>query len=461
MHFSLILPREQTFRLTESFFLRLLGLVYLIAFASFWPQIVGLIGANGIAPAAETLTAMHADYGWRTYLDVPTLFWFSQTDFALKAICALGCAASVLLLLGRFSRSAALAAYVLYLSLVTIGQPFTSFQWDALLLESGFLAIFAGAKWLPLAYRSLVFRLMFESGIVKLTSGDVNWRNLHALRFHFLTQPLPTPLAYYTYQAPAWLLDLLTLLALLIELAVPFLLFAHPRRRLREIAAFSLIALQLAIALTGNFAFFNLLSMALCLWALDDSFFQRWQFFKPSTPPPFPKAFNLAVVSVVLLSVVQIFGLEPSFLEPFEIVNPYGLFAVMTTSRVELVIEGSADNIHWESYSFQYKPGDIRRGLPLVAPYQPRLDWQMWFAALGRPEGNFWTKTLVYRLLTGEPSVKGLLAPGPFAKPPLSIRILAYTYTFSDAGTRTRDGTIWQRKLIGIWFPPVSIDSFP
>ena len=460
MHFSLLQPRDQTFRLTESLFLRLLGLVYLIAFASFWPQIIGLIGAHGIAPATPTLTAMHADYGWRAYLYVPSLFWFSQTDAALKAICVLGCAAAVLLILGRFSRSAALAAYTLYLSIVTIGQPFTSFQWDALLLESGFLAIFAGANWLPLAYRLLVFRLMFESGLVKLTSGDVNWRSLHALRFHFLTQPLPSPLAYYMYQAPAWLLDFLTLATLFIELAVPFLVFAHPGR-LRLLAASSLVLLQVAIALTCNFAFFNLLSIFLCFWALDDSFFPRRQVFRPLPQPAFPKVFNAAVVSIILLSVIQIFGLEPSFLESFEIVNPYGLFAVMTTSRVELVIEGCNDNIHWEPYSFLYKPGDIHRSLPIVAPYQPRLDWQMWFAALGTPESNVWTKTLVYRLLTAEPSVVGLLGPSPFSQPPRSIRILAYTYTFTDPPTRTREATIWNRKLIGTWFHPVSIDSLP
>ena len=460
MHFSLLQPRDQSFRLTESLFLRLLGLVYLIAFASFWPQIIGLIGANGISPASSTLTAMHADYGWRAYLDVPSLFWLSQTDTALKAICAFGCAAALFLLVGRFSRSAALAAYLLYLSLVTIGQPFTSFQWDALLLEAGFLAIFAGATWLPFAYRLLTFRLIFESGIVKLTSGDVNWRNLHALRFHFLTQPLPTPLAYYMYQAPGWLLDFLTLATLSIELAVPFLLFAHPKR-LRAVAASLLIILQVAIALTGNFAFFNLLSMALCLWALDDSFFQRRPLWRPSPPPPFLRASNLAVASIIGLSIIQIFGLEPSFLESFEIVNPYGLFAVMTTSRVELIIEGSNDNLHWQSYSFRFKPGDVHRTLPIIAPYQPRLDWQMWFAALGTPETNFWIRTFVYRLLTADPSVRGMLDPNPFPKPPRSIRILAYTYTFSDPRTRTREGTIWQRKLVGIWFPPVSIDSAP
>ncbi len=458
MHFSLLQPRDQTFRLTESLFLRLLGSVYLIAFASLWPQIAGLIGSKGISPAGQTLVAMRTDFGWRAYLDVPSLFWFSQTDATLKALCALGCVAAILLLLGVMVRSAAVSAYLLYLSLVTIGQPFTAFQWDALLLETGFLALFVGAGWLPFAYRLLLFRLIFESGIVKLTSGDVNWRNLHALRFHFLTQPLPSPLAYYLYQAPGWLLDLLTLGTLFIELVAPWLLFAHPKR-IRTCAAACLILLQLFIALTGNFAFFNVLTVFLCVWAYDDSFFQRRVPCRALPPARFPKFLNAAVASVMLLSVLQIFGLEPAFLESFEIVNPYGLFAVMTTSRTELVVEGSNDNVHWYEYSFRYKPGDVRRRLPLVAPYQPRLDWQMWFAALGTPASNSWTKTLVYRLLTAEPSVLGLLEANPFPRAPRLIRIVAYNYTFADPARRTGQGVIWQRKLLGIWFDPVSIDS--
>ena len=201
--------------------MRLLGLVYLLAFASFWPQIVGLAGANGIAPAAEVLSAIHADCGWRAYFLVPSLYWFHKADATLLVICALGCVAGFLLMLGVFVRSVALSAYLLYLSIVSVGQPFTSFQWDALLLESGFLAIFTGSSLLPLAYRFLLFRLMFESGLVKLTSGDPNWRNFHALRYHFFTQPLPAPLAYYLNFAPPRLLDALTVLTLFIELVAP------------------------------------------------------------------------------------------------------------------------------------------------------------------------------------------------------------------------------------------------
>jgi hypothetical protein len=454
---SLLQPPGQVFRLTENLFLRLLGLVYLIAFASLYPQIVGLVGANGISPAAGTLAAMHSDYGWRAYLDVPSLFWFFRSDTALQIICLLGCVAALLLMLGLAIRIAAVAAYVLYLSLITIGQPFTGFQWDSLLLETGFLAIFAGATWLPFAYRLLLFRLIFESGLVKLTSGDGNWRNLHALRYHFFTQPLPTPLAYYMQQMPGWLLDTMTFATLFIELLVPFFLFAHPRR-IRQITAAVLVFLQLFIALTGNYGFFNLLTIILCVWALDDDCFPGRR-AEDSRQPRFPRSLNIAVACVILLSILQVFGLQPALLEPLEIVNPYGLFAVMTTSRIELVIEGSEDNLNWRPYLFRYKPGPPQGHLPLVAPYQPRLDWQMWFAALGSPQNSFWTKTLVFRFLTGEPTVLGLLKAAPFAKPPRQIRILAYSYTFAEPSERKRNGAIWDRKLLGIWFGPVSIDS--
>ncbi len=446
--------RGQIFRFPETVFLRLLGVIYLIAFASLWPQVVGLVGANGIAPAAETLLAMHSDYGWRAYLDVPSLFWIAPKDWGLIALCALGCLAALLLIFGLVVRGAAIAAYVLYLSLVSIGQPFTSFQWDALLLETGFLAVFTGSPLLPLAYRLLLFRLMFESGLVKLTSHDMNWRNLHALRYHFFTQPLPMPLAYYAQHAPGWLLDSATLAVLSIELLAPFFLFL-PSRPIRRVAVALLILLQVVIALTGNYAFFNLLTVALCLWGLDDECYSRlknWRlaFRQRAAWLSFP------VAAILALGLLQIFDLEPTFFYSFEIVNPYGLFAVMTTSRVELIVEGSDDMLNWRSYSFRYKPGDLHRGLPVVAPYQPRLDWQMWFAALGGPEQNFWVRTMVYRLLSGQPEVMGLLEPSPFKKPPRAIRIEAFHYTFTPPGQRGRDGNVWQRNLLGTWLQPIS-----
>jgi hypothetical protein len=468
--------REPTpYRLTEAFFLRLLGLIYLFAFASLWPQIIGLIGSHGIVPAERLLRAVRAELGLRAFYTVPSLFWISPHDGTLLALCTLGSIASLCMMLAVLPRLASLACFVLYLSITSIGEPFLSFQWDALLLETGFLALFAGAGWLVLAYRLLLFRLIFESGVVKIASHDPNWRNFHALRFHFMTQPLPNPIAYYVHHSPPGLLDALTAATLVIEFAAPFLLF-FPRRP-RYIGVAFLVLLQVVILFTGNYAFFNLLTLALCLWGLDDSFFVKlaplldWRFPRFSLPrfgPVFRIAANLCIAILVALAVIQLlelvkprvaapFSRPLALVGPFEIVNSYGLFAVMTTTRPEIVLEGSNDLRTWLEYNFPYKPGNTHRGLPWVAPYQPRLDWQMWFAALGDYASNTWVSGLLYRVMTSEPLVTKLLDPPPFPKPPRYMRVLQYRYEFTTPAERARTGAVWQRKLQGVWFGPVSL----
>jgi hypothetical protein len=463
-------------QLTESLFLRLLGLVYLAAFASLWPQIAGLLGSHGVAPAAESLAAIRTAFGLKAFYYVPSLFWFNASDLALSGACVVGCITSLLMVAGLFSRAAAAACYILYLSLVAAGQPFTGFQWDALLLECGFLALFAGLPWIIWAYRFLLFRLMFESGVVKLISHDPNWRNLHALRFHFMTQPLPTPLAYYFYRAPTWLLDSMTAATLVIELAVPFLLFCP--RRFRYAAGILFILLQVLILLTGNYAFFNLLTLSLCIWIFDDSTYlpiegMLMRRFPPVTRAAHPTAVrigNASLAALMVLGAIQVVtmlwpsGLTPlrritSWTEPFEAVNSYGLFAVMTTTRPEIVLEGSDDQTTWTEYSFRFKPGDLHRGLPLVAPYQPRLDWQMWFAALGNYRSNPWVAGLVYRLLLNDRTGLALLDRSPFTNAPHYIRAMLYDYTFSTPEERSRSGMVWNRKLLGVWLKPVALPS--
>lgn len=326
--------------LVENLFLRMLGVVYLLAFASLWPQIIGLIGSGGIVPVSQLLIAMHGELGPRAYYDVPSLFWFNAADSMLWLACAAGCLASLFLIVNMFSRLAAIACFILYLSLSSAGQPFTSFQWDALLLEAGFLAIFAGAPVLVWAYRLLLFRLTFESGWVKLASHDPNWRNLHALRFHFLTQPLPNPFAYYAYRAPAALLDSLTAATLLIEFIASIFLFGP--RRARRVGAALLAALQVTIILTGNYAFFNLLTLALCLWALDDQALRRlapilkWRFPRTSISSRVPMLRLSATGAVLILLCLGLLQFLNSLLpppsrlsaplaaiQPLEIVNSY------------------------------------------------------------------------------------------------------------------------------------------
>lgn len=464
--------RPEPYVLTETLFLRLLGLVYLMAFASLWPQVIGLIGSDGIVSASQLLTSLRAE-GGTVLRDAPTLFWFGISNNGLLTCCAIGCVASLVLTLGFYPRAAALVCWGIYLSFTTIGQPFTAFQWDALLLEAGFLALFAGTPWLVWAYRFLLFRLMFESGVVKLTSGDPNWHNLHALRFHFMTQPLPNPLAYYVYRLPDWMLDSMTLGTLLIESVAPFLLFCP--RRVRHVGAAALMLLQVLILLTGNYAFFNLLALALCLWAFDDRVFAplgRWLRTKasPIAYRPLRRGLGLALAFIVVIGAIQVLSmLQPelgrplsrpfAFLGPWQIVNTYGLFAVMTTTRPEIVIEGSNDAEHWKEYTFRYKPGPLHRGLPLVAPYQPRLDWQMWFAALGDYQQNRWVGSLIYRLLTAAPAVTRLLDAPPFPQPPRYMRALLYDYRFTNPHVRWQTGAVWTRTLQGTWFGPVSLRS--
>jgi hypothetical protein len=256
-------------------FLRLLALIYFAAFASLSVQITGLIGAEGILPAAEYLDAARARWGGSAWLEVPTLFWLDPSDDMLVAACYVGMAAALALLLAVFERAALLLCFGLYLSLVSVGQDFTSFQWDMLLLESGFLALFLRLApsivvWL---YRWLLFRFMLMGGVVKLASGDPTWRNLTALNYHFETQPLPSPLAWYAHHAPETLLQAATALVFVIELAVPFLVFCGRRGRL--VAAACFVALQGSIILTGNYTFFNLLTLALCVFLLDEGDLRR------------------------------------------------------------------------------------------------------------------------------------------------------------------------------------------
>ena len=461
------MAEQPKYQITESVFLRLLGLVYLAAFGSFWPQIAGLLGSHGIVAVGRILPLIRAESGLRAYLYMPSLFWFGISDSALIGVCVLGCLGSVLLISGFYPRIAAGICWALYLSIISVGQPFTGFQWDALLLESGFLAIFAGTPWLVWAYRALLFRLMFESGAVKLLSHDPNWRNLHALRFHFLTQPLPNPLAYYVFRAPAWLLDSMTFCTLGIELIAPFLLFGP--RRVRQTSVGLLILLQVLILLTGNYAFFNLLALALCLWGLDDLTFAPLSRLLRKPTASLHPAFNAVPILLMAIGALQVLGMfAPGLNGPlskplnvvgaWEIVNSYGLFAVMTTTRPEIVLEGSDDQVSWQEYSFRYKPGDLHRGLPMVAPHQPRLDWQMWFAALGDYAESTWVAGLVERLLQGDPAVLGLMDPPPFRKPPRYARALLYNYEFTAPEERRRTGAIWKRRLLRVWFGPVSLD---
>ncbi len=486
---------------TRFAFLRGLALIYLIAFGSYWMQLDGLVGSRGIAPAQAFMDAFkqqttQAHLGAEKYFMLPTLAWWSASDSALHWQCGLGVACALALLAGIAPAIMLFLLWAIYLSLCSVSEPFLNFQWDALLLETGFLAIFfaplqlwerpsrqtrppALMLWL---LRWLMFRLMFESGCVKLMSGDAAWWNLTALRVHYETQPLPTWLGWYAHQFPPSVQTSCGLVMFAIELVVPAFIFAG--RRLRLVAAVIFAAFQMLILLTGNYTFFNGLTILLCVPLLDDNALQilRNKAVAVAEPPsaalraarwPWPMMLCLTIVVVMLTTIplLRTAGVNQSWpapvvwlfkwTRPWQTFNWYGLFAVMTPARPEIIVQGSDNGRDWKDYEFKYKPGDVRRAPGFVAPYQPRLDWQMWFAALEAPRDNPWFFHFQYCLLQNSPAVLALLGPNPFPKaPPKYIRALLYEYHFTDRATRRATGAWWLRELKGLYTPPLSLEDF-
>ncbi|MGH8266185.1 MAG: lipase maturation factor family protein [Steroidobacteraceae bacterium] len=465
--------------LVSAVFLRLFGLIYLSAFISFGVQAQGLIGSRGILPLAELVAAVGRAVGPERFFLMPMVFWFNASDLAIQAVCWAGAGLSLLLVFNLLPRLSLFLLYVLYLSLLYGGQAFMTYQWDTFLLEAGFLALLLSFAATPGIWllRWLLFRFMFMSGVVKLLSGDPNWGNLSALSYHFLTQPLPTPLAWYAAQLPPGALRLATAGTFFVELALPLLIFCP--RRLRFGAACGILLLQSGILLTGNYNWFNLQTMLLCVLLFDDAAVKRIlprrlvQRLPGRADRAAPRRAVTVIVSVVALlivfcSLVQMderFGGEPpavaraldQLIEPLHIVSSYGLFAVMTTQRDEIVIEGSYDGVEWREYEFRYKPGDVARRPPWNIPHQPRLDWQMWFAALDDPRRLRWFPRFLERLLRNEPSVTALLQKNPFAvRPPRYLRARFYDYRYADRGEKAR-GLWWERRSLGLYFPVVRL----
>lgn len=516
--------------LTIALFLRVLGIVYFIAFVSLATQVLGLYGSQGILPIADWM-AQQA-FGLENVWALPTLFWLNTSDGFLQAAPITGALFSVALVLlaaraNWVRRAILIALFVLYLSLVAAGQDFMAYQWDALLVEVGFIAIFLGdANIIIWLYRWLLFRLMLLSGLVKIFSGDPAWRNWSALDYHFETQPLPNVIGFYVHHLPSGVHQFMVAAMLFIELVAPFLIFAP--RRIRFVAGALIALLQVQIFLTGNFNFFNLLTLALCILLLDDRAIEIAATKTPSLPAQTGKVKNVllrvrgvrAIESVAtkapslppqtgkvkswiasavalflfVVSALQLLALFrvplPGIVEvvsdaiaPLRIVNFYGPFAVMTTTRPEIVIEGSDDGEHWRAYEFKYKPGDVRRAPPFVAPHQPRLDWQMWFAALHVPTGDArallpplrsnatvlyymqnygvdaWFVNFLARLLQGSPHVLALLESNPFPDaPPRFVRARFYNYRFAEADAPCTRGEWWARQERGLYFPALSGD---
>jgi len=491
---------QRDYTLTRWLFLRALGLIYLFAFGSLALQIIGLVGSDGILPAGDFLHGIAGVYpAPDRYLLLPTLAWINSGDAFLHFLCIGGVILALLLIFDIAAMPVLALLWVFYLSVVNIGQDFLAFQWDILLLEVGFLAIFlapfhllprvsrqrAPSRVVIWLFRWLLFRLMFSSGVVKLASGDPNWRNLTALSYHYWTQPLPTPLAWLMAQLPLWFMQLSTAFTFVVELIVPFLFFMP--RRIRFVGALLTLALQILILLTGNYTFFNWLTLALCILLFDDDAlrrffprrFLRWLGDVRQRAPSLAKRLIVVPLALVLVFVsalrminlldarISPSDLPPIFAQVYDrvsglyLTNGYGLFAVMTTTRPEIILEGSRDGQTWLPYEFPYKAGDVNRLPAYVAPYQPRLDWQMWFAALGDYSSNPWFVSLVHRLLQGSPDVLALLATNPFPDaPPTYIRAQLYQYQFTDFAEHSSTGAWWKRQMVGTYLPPLSLANF-
>jgi predicted DCC family thiol-disulfide oxidoreductase YuxK len=485
-----------TYALTRRIYFAFLGLIYFFAFTSLALQIRGLVGSNGILPASEFLEALTLRMGSERFWQLPTLFWFHSSDFFLQFIPWAGAALSLLLALGLIPLPITFLLWIFYLSLFNVGGIFLGYQWDVLLLEAGFLSIFFA----PWSFRSkksgepshavlwllrwLLFRLMFSSGMVKLLSGDPTWHDLTALTYHYETQPLPTWIGYYFHQLPLGFQKFSCEMMFLIEIYLPFLIFTP--RKLRMAGGLGMIGFQILIMATGNYNFFNLLAIALCLTLFDDGAYRNFKkifaFRKRKPPEPserVPKKnlspWVLIPVSLFLFSVSWVPFLNrlekvESWPRPlralyhtvdrWDLVNSYGLFAVMTTKRLEITVEGSRDGENWLAYEFKWKPGDLKGRPGFVEPFQPRLDWQMWFQALAPYRDHSWFHLFLDRLLEGSPEVLALVKKNPFPnEAPTYVRAMISEYHFTDLATHRETGAWWRKGEETPYSPVLSVQN--
>jgi hypothetical protein len=489
-----------TFTRSRWLFLRLIGFVYLIAFVSLAVQITGLVGEHGLLPVREFLGQIREQHGPSAYYSWPTLLWLSPSDAWLTALCWGGAVVSLLLIAGIVPAATAALLWLLYLSLTVAGQVFLEFQWDSLLLEAGLLTIlYAPLSWRehlrddaepPVVVRwviwFLAFKLTFLSGITKMLSGDPTWANWTALSYHYETQPIPAWTSWFVYQLPRSVHYWSTAGTLLIELGASWLIFLPARFARARLAACALmILLQAGIAATGNYGFFNLLTIVLYASLLDDRTLGRFlprrivrsdsQFERrPAGRAMWRVGVSVVAVGIGVLSVMTLFremdrtrrvrgpfdrgwpGTVLTWVSPFNSVNGYGLFRVMTTERPEIVIEVSANGTEWKEQEFRWKPGDVTRRPRFVEPHMPRLDWQMWFAALDPFSAQDWLLRLADRLVTGETAVTRLLGPNPLQSRPRYVRLAYYQYHFTSFSERAATGTWWKREFGAYLTEPIA-----
>ena len=483
-------------------FLRALALIYFSAFYSLLFQIRGLIGPDGIEPASHFMQAVAQYYGATRYWHAPSLFWISSSSPTLMAVTWIGIAASILALLNIWPRLSLFACWVCFLSFVSVAGDFSSYQSDGMLLEAGFIALFfaPAGLWPGLArnrppsrvslwlLRWEWFRIYFESGLVKELSGDRQWRNLTAMDHYYQNSPLPTWIGYYVQHLPHWFQAASVVGTLVMELVLAFMLFFP--RRVRLICFFIVTPWEIGVILTGNYAFLNYIVLALGFLLLDDVYLERfvparWRRSKPRqytfADPAREHAARSALhtAGVVLsgflllwigyattaelvdMAGTRILPLKPAeLLGPFRVANQYGLFAVMTRGRYEIEFQGSNDGQNWQPYLFTHKPQLLNQAPGIYAPYQPRFDWNLWFASLGDWQQNDMVPITEEKLLLNDRAVIGLFRSDPFnGTPPRYVRAVLWQYWFTSLDEKRSSGNWWRRRLLGLYAP--AIERFP
>ena len=483
-------PLRGGYRLTRLLFLRALGLIYCVALLVLALHLRPLFGADGLLPAHAFLYGSGAA-GDRlsAFTALPTIFWLNDSDTFMVALSYVGLSGALLVLAG-FANAALLAAlWFLYLSFYHVGQLFWGYGWELLLLETGFLAVFLcpllDARPLPATapprvviwlLRWVLFRVMFGAGLIKLR-GDPCWRDLSCMFYHYETQPLPNPLSWYLHQLPPAAHQFEVLFNHFVELIVPWTLFAP--RRLRHVGGIFLVAFQVLLIISGNLSWLNWLTITLCIACFADQalghvvprrLVARLSRYDTAPPSRLHALAAYAVAAlVVYLSVAPTMNLlgarqimNGSF-DPLHLVNTYGAFGSVGKHRREIIVEGTSDTsitaaTQWRSYEFKCKPGAVDRRPCVVAPYQYRLDWQIWFASMSTYQHQPWLVHFAAKLLQGDARARSLLATNPFPNgPPHFVRAELYDYAF----TRFRDasGAWWTRQRVGPYMPPISLDN--
>ena len=508
-------------------FLRSLGLIYFSAFYSLVFQIRGLIGPQGILPANEYLQAVsRSNLAHIRFWYAPSLLWISSSSGVLAVLCWIGMVASLLLVLNFWPRAMLVICFVCFLSFVCTARDFSEYQSDGMLLEAGFISLFFAQPGLrpgfgaahPPSRASLFLlqwewlRIYFESGIVKLASGEPQWRNFTAMDEYYQNGPLPTWIGWYLQHLPHWFHASSAFATLVMELGLVWMILLP--RRFRVILFCIVTVWELGVISSANYAFLNYLVLSLGVLLVDDRFLlgripQKWRsriepglvaassikelrqeqdsqtIAEDAVPRPTARrspytvaqshfgALKLALSAVMLTLIFYVTTaqlvvlLAPRtpllttpivMLEPFRIANQYGLFAVMTRGRYEIEFQGSRDGQTWLAYPFRYKPQALNEAPRIYAPYQPRFDWNLWFASLGTWANNSIVPNTEVRLLSNDPDVLKLFRGNPFADaPPKQVRAVLWQYWFTTMEEKRSSGNWWRRQLLGPYAPTIEL----